>query len=164
MSAAPRVAPGEDGGDIARQWEEWGSSRGEKRDRKTITDGRFDKAVREAEAMMRGGDWADAKPLHFVALYVVLHEGVYGVSPGELGPQQRLQACGFAHRLLKHEFDEEPAAMAAFVRWTWQREKEREQWRRANARSGGRIGWRLQFSGTLLTDYRIDCERRKGRR
>jgi hypothetical protein len=130
---------------------------------KTIADGAWEKACNEARAMMRSADWNEATPRHFVAAYAMLHERVYGAAPGELTPTVRLQAAGAAGRMLKQEFDGDNAQMAAFLHWTWMREKGREDWRRANRREGGRIGWRLQFNGSLLTDYRVDKARKAGR-
>jgi len=130
---------------------------------KTIADGAWGKALSWAEEAMRTGDWGDAAPRHYVAAYALLHERTYGVAPAELTPTTRLHAAGMAANLLRREFDGEPGEMAAFLRWTWQREKERETWRRANGRDGGRIGYRLQFTGGLLTDYRVAKARRAGR-
>ncbi len=131
---------------------------------KTIPNARFAKAVDEATKRQRTGEWGDAPALVFVALYSNLHEGIYGCSPAELGPTERLRAAGMARRMLDQEFDFDPAAMAEFMRWAWKREHSREQWRRETGNAGARIGWVIQFGGRLLTDYRVDLARAKARR
>ncbi len=131
---------------------------------KTIGDGRFGKITAEAVRRMRSGEWEGAGTLAFVALYAHLHEGVYGCAPADLDPRTRLAATNMARRMLDREFDEDPAALAEFMRWCWKREAANEKWRRENARDGRRISWRLQFSSSLLTDYRVDLARAKARR
>lgn len=130
----------------------------------TISDGRIRAATAEVLDSMKSGDWADARSVHFVALYAHLHEGVYGAPPAELSPSVRLRASGMAARLLEKHFGGDRGEMAEFMRWTWTREKSREKWRRDNDRPGGRIGWRIQFNGALLDDYRVDIARTKGRK
>jgi hypothetical protein len=128
---------------------------------KRVSSGTWDKALDDGHAMLLSGEWDEARPIHFVAAYALLHKKVYAVECSELTPQARLYASGAAARMLRDEFGDERAEMAEFLRWTWKREKEREAWRRAKNRAGGRIGWRLQFGGSLLTDYRLDLARRK---
>jgi hypothetical protein len=134
----------------------------EKRASKTIGDAAFGRAISQTREMMSTGVWGPAYPRHFVALYVVLHEMVYGVTPAELGPRPRVLAAGFAARMLEKEFDDDPGKMAAYVKWVWTREKDREEWRRKNGRDSGRIGWRLMFGPALLTDWRRSVLTRNG--
>src|ERR1019366_5123563 len=64
-----------------------------------------------------------------------------------------------------YEYDQlftgDAGAMAAFFRWTWQR----EEWKEKNGKNDG--GWRVtpwqQFNGKILTDYRVDLERQHRR-
>src|SRR5882724_9237047 len=42
------------------------------------------KLIDQAVEMGRSGKWEGARPGHLVALYMWLHEGLYGVQPGEL--------------------------------------------------------------------------------
>lgn len=128
---------------------------------KSISDGPWEKARRQAAEMIRSGHWEDAIPRHFVAAYAILHEMVYGVAPAELTPVSRLRAARTASLCLQREFGDDAAEMADFLRWTWTREREREKWRRANGREGGRIGVYLQF-GALVTDYRLAIARKAG--
>lgn len=123
------------------------------------------KAHKEADRRSTEDEWEGAKPLVFVALYALLHEHVYGVPADELKPQDRKLAAFASGRMLKREFEEDATAMANFVRWAWKREAGREKWRRDNGRSGFRLTWRLLFAGGyLMTDYRLDLLRSKGRR
>lgn len=147
--------------------EEWANSdaRGrpkvERQRPKTIAASVFGRTVSETRAMMQSGDWEGAGARHLVALYAILHERVYGVEAVELGPQERYTATLRAGLFLKHEFGGDVAEAVQFFRWTWAREKSREDWRRENRRSGGRIGIRLMFAGQILTDYRLDRARKR---
>jgi len=125
---------------------------------RTIAQGAMVRARGEAAAMMRSGDWAEAMGRHYLALYLILHERVYGVDAG-LTEEECFEAATMANHLLESDFDEDPGALVRFVAWTWSREQEREEWRRKNHRDGGAVGWRLQFSGRLLRDYRLAARR-----
>lgn len=109
-------------------------------------------ALDEANAMRKAGDWTAARPRHLVALYVQLHAHVYGVQPTELRGKTWTAACLMASRLLEREFTGDTARFVAFIAWTWKCE------RKAHARGNPdrrRLGWRLQFSPALVTDYRV---------
>lgn len=150
--------------DLAAALNTWATKKPKALKSKTVSDRTMRKAADEAEFCMRTGEWAAARPLHFVALYAHLHERVYGAAPLELGPTERLHAAGMAAQMLKKHFGHQAAEMAEFMRWVWTREQGREKWRRDNDRPGGRIGWRFQFNGSLLTDYRVDQARTAGRK
>lgn len=158
MSAAPSRAP--------RIEDFLGEPPSEKRIRaKTISDSAFARATREATEMIHGAlAWDEAAPRHFVALYAILHERVYGVAPCDLTPVGRLHAAGMAARLLEKQFGGERVELYEFVCWTWKREEKREKWRAEKGCEGGRIGPRLQFSGALLADYRVEAARARRRR
>lgn len=118
-------------------------------------------AMGEADAMRRENDWGAARARHFVALYALLHRHVYGVEPGELTGRTWTAACLAASRLHGREFGGDGAKLVSFMAWAWKREK------RAAARGGEdrrRLGWRLQFSSTLVTDWRVEMARSKERR
>lgn len=118
------------------------------------------KAREQARAMAQSGEWSDATSSHFVALYEYFHTVVYEVAPAELSvAREWANAAAAAARLLHAQFADDPAAMASFMRWVWRKEQETETWRRANKRSGRSIGWRLQFSEMLVTQWRIDGRR-----
>lgn len=96
------------------------------------------------------------KASEFVALYAWLHAQVYNVDPSnELEGKSGLGARAAAKFVLKTEFADNVDDMVMFLRWTWWREREREEWRKVNNRHGGRITWRYQFSGGLVNEYRL---------
>jgi hypothetical protein len=112
----------------------------------------------ETLAMVSSGDWAEATTAHFVALYALLHERVYGAACEELDPRARFVVVGKAAAMLRDKFADDAPAMAAFLRWTW----EREEWRARKPNwSGNRVGPWLQFNGAILTDYNVEMNRRR---
>ena len=126
---------------------------------KTITPSKMSVAAREASAMMGTGDWSEAQGRHLVALFCLLHEKVYGVDSG-MTSAECFFASGMAKQLMDRDFGGDPGALVAFVKWTWEREVSREKWRRENQKDGGSIGYRLQFGGRLVTDYKLAMARR----
>jgi len=123
---------------------------------------RIEEARLEMERRAKSGDWEGATGLHLVLLYAWLHEEVYGVRTSELTPKWRGVAAQMADRLIAGEFAGDVGAAVDFMKWSWKREEGREKWRRENQKEGGRLGWRLQFGGVLVTDYRVDQARRSG--
>jgi len=130
---------------------------------KTVAAAIFNRALAEVDVMLRTGDYDGAGARHFVALYDRMHERCYGVAPAELGPAERYNASMQASAMLRKEFNGDVVSMAEYMLWAWQREIGAETWRRENSREGRRIGVRLMFSGTLLTDYRVHLARTKRR-
>jgi len=120
---------------------------------------RVETARAEVATYAASGEWDAATPLHLVLFYESRHAEVYGTPPLELDAKARFLAVGAAKSVVEKYFDGDVARAAHFVFWVWQREQERETWRRANGRDGGRIGWRLQFSASLVSDYRVHGER-----
>lgn len=129
-----------------------------------ISDEAFLAMLDEVNVMLKEGKWQEAEPKHFVALYADLHFRVYGVEACELGPKERVFAAKLAGDMLRDDFAGDRSEFAKFVSWAWTREKSREEWRRTNHKEGGRVSWRLQFSRSLLTDFRIDEARKKAAR
>lgn len=123
----------------------------------------YDRAAEEIAAFRSDPDrWVTGTPAHFVALYAWLHAEVYGAPPAELRSDAWWGAVSAAAKLLRDEFSGEPLRLLDYIRWTWRRERGREQ--KAAARDDGgesrRIGWKLQFVYKhLLTDYRVDAAR-----
>jgi hypothetical protein len=126
-----------------------------------FTDAKLRKAVVEVEEMIRVRDFTAARPRHFVALHGVLHARVYGVGPTD-PPVSRMRAALQVSRLLKVHFDDDPAKLAAFVRWSWIREAGNEKFRRSKGdhTAGRRMGLGLQYSSHMVDDYRVDIMRR----
>jgi hypothetical protein len=126
---------------------------------RTLSESAWRKAKEDASRRMASGEWEGAQCRVFLASYALLHEEIYGVEPEELTPSERYFALAIISRFLHYKFDDNPSLLAAFLRWTWVREKGRERWRRENNQPGRRIGWKAQFSGYLLTDYKLDLAR-----
>jgi hypothetical protein len=111
--------------------------------------------------MIATGDWSRARAAHFVALYQLGHETVYGCSAAELQGQgkasvnARKGALSAAKRLLEQEFGGRAKELARFFDWVWKREKQREVWAKENGRERGRLTWQIMIAGrAILTDYR----------
>ena len=132
-----------------------------KRTPPSISDKVWDALKEEARAFAQSGTWEGASPRHFVALYDQMHEKVYGVACAELDKSARFFVSCKAKTMLDQQFTGDAGAMAAFFRWTWQR----EEWKEKNGKNDG--GWRVtpwqQFNGKILTDYRVDLERQHRR-
>lgn len=126
----------------------------------TVSKSSFESAKAEVLYFMEEGEgWKKARPIHFVALYELFHESVYKVSLAEATPTLRRFMSFAAAGLLKRVFENDRCAMAEYMRWVWtdQARKQKTQ------DSSWRIGWRLMFSGQLVTDYRMymrkQCQR-----
>lgn len=130
--------------------------------RATLPPAKMRQAAADVERMVKENRWEAARPIHLVALYLRCHLQCYGVEAADCGPEERLQACGVAGKMLERDFVNDPPAMVDFMRWVWQRETGAEKWRRENHRSGRRVTWMLQFSQRLVVDYKLDW-RRTGR-
>lgn len=132
-----------------------------KRSPPAITDKVWAKLTEEVAARARTGAWEGTDPKEFVALYAAMHLKVYGVACAELDKGVRFLVSVKARGMLEQQFGGDAAEMAAFVRWTWQR----EEWKEKNGKNEG--GWRVtpwqQFNGKILTDYRLDLARKHRR-
>lgn len=136
---------------------------GEKKRRRQprASDAKVAQARVEMETFAASGDWDAAKGLHLVMLFEFLHAEVYGVDPLDLDAKSRFLAARLADGFVAKFFDADYGECVRFMRWKWLREKESVKWRAANGRDPGRpIGWRLQFSPVLVTEYRMHGERK----
>lgn len=109
-------------------------------------------SIEETQGMYKAHDWTAMRPRHAVALYWILHTHVYSIEPSELRGKAWTAACLMASRLLAKDFGGDHDRLVSFLAWAWKREK------KAHARGGEdrrRLGWRLQFSAGLATDYRV---------
>jgi hypothetical protein len=124
-------------------------------------DRRTEVARVEMRAMLESGDWSTATGIHLVVFFEFLHAEVYGVAPLEVDAKVRFLATGAAIRLVEKFFESDFGACASFMIWKWKREAASLKWRRESGRDPGRpIGWRLQFSPVLVTEYRMHGEKR----
>jgi hypothetical protein len=138
-------------------------TKGKKRKTRTIPKRDWESLRAEVQGWMGEGQWELATPRHFVALFSLLHELVYKVPDGSMNGPGRLKATFMAGRMLEKEFSGEPVRMAEFVWWIWKREEGHEKFRRERGHGFTRITAYKQFSGALLTDYRIALTRQKGK-
>lgn len=118
------------------------------------------KLVDEVRAMVKADRYSMMTPTQLVALYYLCHSEVYGAEPSELAGEMWRQACMAAGRLIKTEFGGNSIQVVEYIRWTWSRERWREE-RRDESATRWRITWRQQFvQKTLISDYRTEMARR----
>jgi hypothetical protein len=125
-----------------------------------------DETRAELEGMIKSGGWEEARPKHFVELFMRMHARVYGVEAIEMarGWKVRTAAASMAARLMRDHFGGDPSALATFVRWVWREQDRAEQRRRDGTLAGDfRISWRYQWSPGLVTSYRRALLLEKGR-
>lgn len=119
-------------------------------------------AMDEARRRATSGEWDRSKGATFVGLYALCHQMVYGVVPGELQEPAAFRAAAkHAARAMHELFDDDPAEVAAFVRWTWEAEKRKNAWAQQKAFDRKRLGWKAQFSRAVQTDYQIAQKQRR---
>jgi hypothetical protein len=119
---------------------------------KKLTD--IETAVHDAEVRSRSGDWKGARAATFVGLYAQCHRMLYGVLPLELeDPAQFRFAAKSANDMLAL-FDNDEDEFVEMIKWSWFRERRRVAISKERNETRGRLGWRLQFSKTMFTDYR----------
>ena len=116
--------------------------------------------------MAKTGVYTGTQAGHLVALYSLCHERVYGTSPTELEMGDAFYlASNAARRMVNNEFAGDYERAIEFMRWNWNREREREKWRRQNASTSTfRLSWKLQFSSSAVSDYRVTIARTGGLR
>ena len=123
----------------------------------------LDAAVLEAEARSRTGKWDDARPTAFVGLYALCHRMLFKVLPGELESKVEfkgaLRMAGQVHARFEYNGED----VAAFIVWTWEREQRREKWAAGKGETRDfRVGYRLQFSPRMITDWQVERSRSAG--
>lgn len=110
--------------------------------------------MNDAKARARSGDWGGVGGSTLVGLYAMCHELVYKVIPLELKKTGTFRAASrAASSMLKSHFEGEPDEMVSFIKWAWEREKGRAKWAVENQKDRNRMGWMVQFSESMLTDY-----------
>lgn len=126
---------------------------------KTVAAAKHDRARCEAEEMIRTTDWSACAARHIVALYDLMHERTYGVESSMTSAERyrcTLMAGGFVKRHFRGDFE----AAIDYLRWVWTREIGREARRRETGADGGRIGFALMVSTSMLDDWRVANARR----
>lgn len=97
-----------------------------------------------------------------VALYMWCHAKVYGVSAADMTGPVFFQATRLAGLFVRNQLKGDYEECVEFIRWVWGREQYREKKRKEEKKEhANRIGWRLQFSPTLVVDYRLDKARKQ---
>lgn len=119
-------------------------------------------AVDDASRRSTSGVWEDAKGATLVGLYAFAHKLTYGVLPDELQDARLFTvASKLAARMVHVHFGDDWSRSVDFIRWTWEREKGRDAWARAQGVDRNRMSWKLQFSASFVTDYRAAPTRRR---
>lgn len=119
--------------------------------------------IAESDASKRAetGEWEDASARSFVGLYAMCHRMTYGVEASDLREKFKFNGATKAATKALHDFfDDDKSEFVEFIKWTWEREKGREEWAARESKIRGRMGIRLQFSAGMITDYRVESERR----
>jgi hypothetical protein len=114
----------------------------------------WERALQRVSNSFETGDWSASMPLDLVATYALCHRFVYKVDASELTPSELHKAKLIANRFFVKEFERDLSQFVEYARWVFKREKMRETKRVGDELNGQRIGWRLFFSGSLLTDWR----------
>lgn len=123
----------------------------------------FEIALDDAARRANSGDWDGASGATLVGLYAFCHRLLYTVLPEELAAVPKFNAAAKRAKAFVHDhFADDFGAAAAFIKWSWEREKRKNQWCRDNGVEARRLGWLLQFSPSLLTDWRVDAARKRG--
>lgn len=106
--------------------------------------------------MIQTDSWDDANPHHMVSLFNYCHKAVYGMHVLDLEGKEWFAASSKVKKFVKDFFDDDYAELVKFIRWTWNREKHREAFRKQNGKKTNFfLNWRTQFSAKHLTAYRI---------
>ena len=126
-----------------------------------FSESRMKAAAARLDDVIRSQSWKDAKPIEFLALFMRMHEKVYG-SPFVSTSLERRRATLMFATCIRTYFRDDRARFADFMRWTWRREMRTEKWRRENGQPGRVIGVRLQVSSMLFNEWRVDVERGRG--
>jgi len=122
----------------------------------------LDQALEDAKRRASSGEWDDAKGLALVGLYAFCHHATYGVLPAELYEQSAIRmACKSAAACMHAHFDDDPFRVVEFIKWAWKREQRRVDWAlKQGNKDRARLAWRLQFSASFVTDYKVEAQKR----
>lgn len=118
-------------------------------------------AEEDASKRAESGQWEDASSRSFVGLYAMCHRMTYGVEASDLREKFKFTVANKAAAKVLHVFfDDDKSEFVEFIKWAWEREKGREEWAARENKSRGRLSTRAQFSAGMVTDYRVEAERR----
>lgn len=152
----PDVPPRRPSGMTPAEFAGEAKQKAKRRSPPTMTPRAWAQYLAVARERAKTGDWGDCVGAHLVALYALCHERVYDIPAGELeDAAQRWLAAGAGQRLIEKEFSGDAGRAAEYLVWAWRREEGRARWRSENGREPQRMGWRLAFSKSIVTDYRL---------
>ena len=128
---------------------------------KSNSKGTFLRQIKAVAKRIQSSDWEGTKPVDLVALFAWCHHQIYGIWPEDLYvTATRTKARMLAGRMVKDAFGGDMDEALNFMRWTWRREGDFEEWRRKNRKPGKVMSWNQQFGAARLrTEYRINKER-----
>lgn len=109
-----------------------------------------------AEELIRSKEWQRADGQAIVGLYSLLHTRVYGVLPDELDGPDYLAAVQAAKRMCEQLT---PRGAYELLHWTWRAEEAKAQRAIYDGQERARIGWRLQFHASKVTDFKVSRAR-----
>ncbi len=111
------------------------------------------------------GHWAEMTAGRLVALYWIMHEKIYGITPTELNKAAAWErAMKSAGKMVKDNFDGDVGQAVQFMRWVWTEAMRKEKWARDNEKNVRRITWQNQFMHDyLITDWRASEMRKRAR-
>lgn len=106
----------------------------------------INRLMAEVSEMSRTGNWDGATtPAHYLALWCLVHDHVYGSRPTELVNEQWLGALSALKKLLRDECGGRYDVLRVYIRYFWRREKDRQEWRHQNGKPPHAITWRDCF-------------------
>jgi hypothetical protein len=121
---------------------------------KTIAASRFSKTIAETRAMLESGDWEGFAARHVLALYDLMHEKCYLVAP-VMTSGERHRATLAAGLFVKNVFGGVYDDAVEYFRWLWDREIDRQEWRKRNAKPTNPMAFYWTISTRIVTDYRV---------
>lgn len=105
--------------------------------------------------------WDDADSKTFVGLYVYCFKMVYGFIPEELNKKPIYRrAKADALKMFHEMFDDDPYEMLAYMKWTWEREKKRNEWAEREGVDRSPMSTYQQFSAQFYTQYKVSASRK----
>lgn len=126
----------------------------------TATLEQFKKAGLDATERMQTGNWEEAHPLTFLALFNLCHERMYGVEALEIKEATKRKTLMFSvYQVIKEQFNDDCDEYAEFVRWLFEERERKDQWIRSKGdKTCVRINaWSLTKL-SLIADYKVSIK------